>query len=172
MCLFQFWFPWCVCPAVGLRGALRRKREAVELPSAKPRGPEDRWACCLPTQPLMERETIRRNRGSIWAVSLYCHKLLVYIGKQGVLRGTFCSCTNHIKGQIVICHSCTNHVKGQILICHSCTNHVKGQVVMLFIVTRVNGDHKLSMCMKSREPMKSFNKQLRPHPHLFCQAPS
>ena len=25
-----------------LRGALRRKREAVELPSAKPRGPEER----------------------------------------------------------------------------------------------------------------------------------
>ena len=26
----------------GVQGALRRKREAVELPSAKPRGPEER----------------------------------------------------------------------------------------------------------------------------------
>ena len=22
MCLFQFWFPWCVCPAVGLLGSI------------------------------------------------------------------------------------------------------------------------------------------------------
>ena len=82
------------------------------------------------------------------------------------------SCTNHVKGQIVICHSCTNHVKGQILIYHRCTNHVKGQVVMCFIVTRVYGDHVLSTCRKSREPIKSFNKQLRPRPHLFRQEPS
>ena len=34
---------------------------------------------------------------------------------EGVLRGTFHSCTNHIKGQIIIRHSCTNHVKGQIV---------------------------------------------------------
>ena len=23
MCLFQFWFPWCVCPAVGLLGHMK-----------------------------------------------------------------------------------------------------------------------------------------------------
>ena len=30
-------------------------------------------------------------------------KLPAYKGKQGVLRGTFHSCTNHVKGQIVMC---------------------------------------------------------------------
>ncbi|KAM7241450.1 hypothetical protein CapIbe_008022 [Capra ibex] len=31
---------------------------------------------------LSKRETIRRDRGSVSAVLLYCHKLLVYIGSQ------------------------------------------------------------------------------------------
>ena len=44
-----------------LQGVLHRKREAVELL----RGPEERWACCLPTQPLCERKTIRHDRGSV-----------------------------------------------------------------------------------------------------------
>ena len=61
-------------------------------------------------------------------------------------RGFFGGWTNHVKGQIVICHSCTNHVKGQILIYHSCSNHVKGQVIIRFIVTGVYGDHTLSTC--------------------------
>ena len=61
---------------------------------------------------------------------------------RGGLRGTF--------------HSCTNHVKGQIVIYHSCTNHVKGQVVMRFIVTGVYGDHALSTCREIKRANQKF----------------
>ena len=50
----------------------------------------------------------------------------------------------------------TNHIKGQIVICHSCTNHVKGQVVMRFIVTRVYGDHVLSTCTEIKRANQKF----------------
>ena len=78
------------------------------------------------------------------------------LGLYRQARGFFEGWTNHIKGQIVICHSCTNHVKGQILIYHSCTNHIKGQVVMRFIVTRVYGDHMLSTCMEIKRANQKF----------------
>ena len=87
-------------------------------------------------------------------------------------RGFFGGWTNHVKGQIVICHSCTNHVKGQIVIYHSCTNHVKGQVVMASLQQESMVITRCPRAQKSREPIKRFNKQLRLRPHLFCQAPS
>ena len=63
---------------------------------------------------------------------------------------------NHVKGQIVICHSCTNHVKSQISIYHSCTNHIKGQVALRFVVTRVYGDHALSTCREIKRANQKF----------------
>ena len=146
------------------------QRDAVELPSAKLRGPEEMWACCPPTQPLSERQTITHHTVCLSSSTLLPQTLGLYRQARGIWGGNFHSCTNHVKGQIVICHSCTNHIKGQILIYHSCTNHIKGQVIMLFIITGVYGDHVLSTCWKSREPIKSFDKQLPLHPHLFCQA--
>ena len=78
------------------------------------------------------------------------------LGLYRQARGFFEGWTNHVKGQIVICHSCTNHVKGQILIYHSCTNYVKGQVGMCFIVTRVYGDHALSTCSEIKRADQKF----------------
>ena len=49
-----------------------------------------------------------------------------------------------------------NHVKGQIVICHSCTNHIKGQVIMCFIVTRVYGDPALSRCTEIKRANQKF----------------
>ena len=130
-----------------------RSREEVSLLSANPAPP---------------RVTDNHGQGFCLSSSTSLPQTLgLYRQARGFCEGW----TNHIKGQIVICHSCTNHVKGQILIYHRCTNHVKGQVVMCFIVTRVYGDHVLSTCRKSREPIKSFNK-LRPRPHIVSQAPS
>ena len=77
------------------------------------------------------------------------------LGLYRQARGFFEGWTNHVKGQIVICHSCTNHVKGQILIYHSCSNHVKGQV-MRFIVTGVYGDQALSTCTEIKRANQKF----------------
>ena len=49
--------------------------------------------------------------------ALLLQTLGLYRQARGVLRGTAYSCTNHVKGQIVICHSCTNLIKGQIVMC-------------------------------------------------------
>ena len=42
--------------------------------------------------------------------------LLQALGLYRQARGFCEGWANHVKGQIVICHSCTNHTKGQILI--------------------------------------------------------
>ena len=82
--------------------------------------------------PWQARDNQTRQGFRLSSSALLPQTLGLYRQAEGVLGGTF--------------HSCTNHVKGQILIYHSCTNHVKGQVVMCFIVTRVYGDHALSTC--------------------------
>ena len=78
------------------------------------------------------------------------------LGLYRQARGFCDGWTNHVKGQIVICHSCTNHVKSQISIYHSCTNHIKGQVAMRFVVTRVYGDHALSTCREIKRANQKF----------------
>ena len=31
MCLFQFWFPWCVCPAVELLGHMEEAQAGIKI---------------------------------------------------------------------------------------------------------------------------------------------
>ena len=134
-----------------MRWALRRKREAVELPSAKltVRGE----VSLLSANPAPPRVTDNHGQGFCLSSSALLPQTL---GLYRQARGFYEGWTNHVKGLIVICHSCTNHVKGQILIYHSCTNHVKGQVVMGFIVTAVYGDHVLSTCMEIKRANQKF----------------
>ena len=109
------------------------------------------------------------GQGSGEEVPLYRHKLLVYIGKQGVFSKGW---TNHVKGQIVICHSCTNHVKGQILIYHSCTNHIKSQVVMLHCNRSLWWSRTVHVHRNQESQSKVLTNKLRPRPRLVSQAPS
>ena len=69
--------------------------------------------------PQQARDNQREEGFSLSSSALLPQTLGLYRQAEGVLGGTF--------------HSCTNHVKGQILIYHSCTNHIKGQVVMRFM---------------------------------------
>ena len=126
------------------------QREAVELPSAKLRGPEERRACCPPTQPLRERETIRRARDNqtrqgfpLSSFALLPQTLGLYRQARGFCEGLsiVAPITLKVKSSCAIVAPITLKVKsqyaivapiikGQIVICHSCTNLIKGQIIM------------------------------------------
>ena len=74
------------------------------------------------------RDNQTRQEFQLSSSALLPPKLLVYIGKQGHLWGTF----------------------------HSCTDHIKGQVVMRFIVTGVYDDHALSTCKEIKRANQKF----------------
>ena len=141
-----------VCSSSCLQGALRRKRGSGTSLS-KAEGSRGEVSLLSPNPaPPRARDNQTRQGFCLSSSTLLPQTLGLYRQSRGFFEG----CTNHVKGQIVICHSCTNHVKGQILIYHSCTNHVKGQVIMCFIVTRVYGDHALSMCTEIKRANQKF----------------
>ena len=135
------------------RGGTPKKERGSGTSLSKAEGSQGEVSLLSANPAPLRASDNQTRQGSGEEVPLYRHKLLVYIGKQGVFSKGW---TNHVKGQIVICHSCTNHVKGQILIYHSCTNHIKGQVFMHFIVTRVHGDHPLFTCTEIKKANQKF----------------
>ena len=120
------------------RGGTPKKERGSGTSLSKAEGSQGEVSLLSANPAPLRASDNQTRQGSGEEVPLYRHKLLVYIGKQGVFSKGW---TNHVKGQIVICHSCTNHVKGQ---------------VMRFIVTGVYGDQALSTCTEIKRANQKF----------------
>ena len=61
MCLFQFWFPQCVCPAVGLLGRMAVAQSVKYLPAV-----QDTWVRSLGQEDPREKEMAAHSSILSW----------------------------------------------------------------------------------------------------------